>query len=47
MFENRMLRRICGPKMKDVGEDWRRLHNEGLHNLYTSPILLRLSNQER
>jgi hypothetical protein len=34
VFENRVLRRIFGPKR---GEGWRRVHNEELHNLYASP----------
>ena len=33
VFENRILRRIFGPK-RDVNGEWRRLHNEELHNLY-------------
>jgi hypothetical protein len=37
MSENRVLRRIFGPKSEDVAGGWRRLHNEELHNLYTSP----------
>jgi hypothetical protein len=36
-FENRVLRRIFGPKREEVAGGWRRLHNEELHNLYTSP----------
>jgi hypothetical protein len=32
-----VLRRIFGPKKEEVGGGWRRLHNEELHNLYTSP----------
>jgi hypothetical protein len=36
VFENRVLRRIFGPKMDDVTGDWRKLHNEELHNLYSS-----------
>jgi hypothetical protein len=32
-----MLRRIFGPKREEVAGGWRRLHNEELHNLYTSP----------
>jgi hypothetical protein len=32
-----MLRRIFGPKREEVAEDWRRLHNEELHNLYVFP----------
>jgi hypothetical protein len=34
VFENRMLRRIFGPKREKVAGGWRRLHNEELHNLY-------------
>jgi hypothetical protein len=37
VFENRVLRRIFGPKREEVVVDWRRLHNEELHNLYASP----------
>jgi hypothetical protein len=37
MFENRMLRRIFGPRREEVEQGWRRLHNEELHNLYMSP----------
>jgi hypothetical protein len=32
VFENRMLRRIFGPKRNEVTGSWRKLHNEGLHN---------------
>jgi hypothetical protein len=41
MFENRVLRRIFGPKREEVAGDWRRLHNEELHKLYASPNILR------
>jgi hypothetical protein len=34
-FENRVLRRIYGPKREEVAGGWRTLHNEELHNLYT------------
>jgi hypothetical protein len=34
--ENRALRRIFGPKREEVAGGWRRLHNEELHNWYTS-----------
>jgi hypothetical protein len=37
IFEKRALRRIFGPKREEVAGGWRRLHNEGLHNLYSSP----------
>jgi hypothetical protein len=36
-FENRVLRRIFGPKRDEVTGDWRKLHDEELHNLYSSP----------
>jgi hypothetical protein len=34
VFENRVLRRIIGTKMDKVKGEWRKLHNEGLHDLY-------------
>jgi hypothetical protein len=37
VFENRVLRRIFGPKRGEVTGEWRKLHNEELHNLYSSP----------
>jgi hypothetical protein len=36
VFENRVLRRIFGPKRDEVKGDWRELHNEELHNLYSA-----------
>jgi hypothetical protein len=41
VFENRVLRRIFGPKRDDVTGEWRKLHNEELHNLYSSPEIIR------
>jgi hypothetical protein len=41
VFENRVLRRIFGPKRDDVTGEWRKLHNEELHNLYSSPDIIR------
>jgi hypothetical protein len=41
VFENRVLRRIFGPKMDEVTGEWRKLHNEELHNLYLSPDIIR------
>jgi hypothetical protein len=41
MFENRVLRRIFGPKRDEVTREWRKLHNEELHNLYSSPDIIR------
>jgi hypothetical protein len=39
VFENRALRRIFGPKRDEVTGEWRKLHNEELHNLYSPNIL--------
>jgi hypothetical protein len=41
MFENRILRRIFGPKRDEVKGEWRKLHKEKLHNLYSSPDIIR------
>jgi hypothetical protein len=41
-FENRMLRRIFGPKRYEVTGGGRKLHNEELHNLYSSPNIIRM-----
>jgi hypothetical protein len=41
VFENRVLRRIFGPKRDEVMEEWRKLHNGELHNLYSSPDVIR------
>jgi hypothetical protein len=41
VFENRVLRRIFGPKRDEVTGEWRKLHNEELHNLYSSPEIIR------
>jgi hypothetical protein len=41
VFENRVLRRIFGPKRDAVMGEWRKLHNEELHNLYSSPHIIR------
>jgi hypothetical protein len=40
LLENRELNRIFGPKREEVAGEWRRLHNEELHNLYTSPDII-------
>jgi hypothetical protein len=42
VFENRVLRRIFGPKRDGVTGVWRKLHNEELHDLYSSPNIIRI-----
>jgi hypothetical protein len=42
VFENRMLRRIFGPKRDEVTGEWRKLHNEELRDLYSSPSIIRI-----
>jgi hypothetical protein len=44
VFENRVLRRIFGPKRDGVTGGWRKLHNKELHNLYSSPSIIRVIN---
>jgi hypothetical protein len=39
---NWVLRRIFRPKRDKVMRDWRKVHNEGLHNLYSSPNIIRM-----
>jgi hypothetical protein len=41
-LQNKVLTRIFGPKRDEVTGDWRKLHNEELHNLYSSPSILRM-----
>jgi hypothetical protein len=47
VFENRVLRRILGPKRDEVTGDWRKLHNEELHNLYSTPNTIRVIKTRR
>jgi hypothetical protein len=47
VFKNRVLRRILGPKRNEVTRDWRKLHNEELRNLYSSPNTIRLMKSRR
>jgi hypothetical protein len=41
-FENRVLRRIFGPKRDEVTGEWRKMHNRELHDLYSSPSIIRI-----
>jgi hypothetical protein len=43
VVENRVLRRIFGPKRDGVMGGWRKLHNEELHNVYSSPSKIRMT----
>jgi hypothetical protein len=47
MFENRVLMRIFGPKRDEVTGEWRKLHNEELHDLYSSPSIIRIMKVRR
>jgi hypothetical protein len=47
VFENRVVRRIFRPKRDGVAGGWRKLHNEELHNLYSSPSIIRIINSRR
>jgi hypothetical protein len=47
VFENRVLREIFGPKRDEVTGEWRKLHNEELHNLYSSSNIVRVIKSRR
>jgi hypothetical protein len=47
VFENRVLRRIFGPKRNEATGEWRRLHNEELNDLYSSPNIIRVIKSRR
>jgi hypothetical protein len=42
VLENRVLRRIFGPKRDEVTGEWRKLHNEELRDLYSLPSIIRI-----
>jgi hypothetical protein len=47
VFENRVLRRIFGPKRDEVTGEWRKLHSEELNDLYCSPNIIRANKFRR
>jgi hypothetical protein len=47
VFENRVLRRIFGPKRDEMTGGWRKLHNEELRDLYSSPSIIRIIKSRR
>ena len=47
MFENTVLRRVFGPKRDEVTGEWRKLHNEELSDLYSSPNIVRVIKSRR
>jgi hypothetical protein len=47
VFENRVLRRISGSKRVQIIRDWRKLNNPKLHNLYSSPNIIRMMKSRR
>jgi hypothetical protein len=42
MLENKVLRKVLGPYRHAITTDWRKLHNEELHDLYWSPNIMRV-----
>jgi hypothetical protein len=47
VFQNKVLRRIFGPKRDEVTGEWRKLHNEELRDLYPSPSIIRIIKSRR
>jgi hypothetical protein len=46
ILENKALKKIFEPKSAEITKDWRKLHNEDLHNLYFSPTIIARLNPE-
>jgi hypothetical protein len=47
VFENRLMRRLFGPKRDEVTGGWRKVHNEELHKLYSSPNIIIMIKQNK
>jgi hypothetical protein len=47
VFENRVLMKLFGPKRDEVTGEWRKLHNEELRDLYSSPSIIRIIKSRR
>jgi len=47
VFENRVLRKVFGPKRDEMTGEWRKLHNEELNKLYSSPNIVRVTKSRR
>ena len=47
VFENKVLRRLFGPRRDEVTGEWRRLHSEELNDLYSSPNIVRVIKSRR
>jgi hypothetical protein len=47
VFENRVLRRIFRPKRDELTGEWRKLHNQELHDMYSSPSIVRIIKSRR
>jgi hypothetical protein len=47
VFKNRVLRRIFGPRRDEVTGEWRKLHNEEHHDLFSSPSIIRIMKSRR
>ena len=47
VFENRVLRRVFGPKRDEITGEWRKLHNEEFNDLYCSPNIVRVIKSRR